>query len=311
MAQKKSGKINNGVVWVIIFLVFLFFISSLIAGIFGLFTSADFEAVDGNIAVISIEGFISSNRAGPFGTDATSSEDVIKFIEIADKNPAIKAILFKINSGGGGAVASEEIVRAMKIANKTTVAWIRDAGASGAYWIASAADHIVASPMSITGSVGVIGSYLEFSGLLEKYNITYQRMVAGKYKDVGSPLKKATFEEEALIQNHLNSIHKYFLDDVMSNRNLTNSEGFGEAQIIGGDKALELGLIDELGSRYEAVAWLEKELNITIVLIPFERKVSFFDILSGVMNEKSFYIGQGIGSAILDTKRSSGYSVMT
>ncbi|MBU0615438.1 MAG: signal peptide peptidase SppA, partial [Nanoarchaeota archaeon] len=277
------------VVWIVIFLGMLFILSLLIAGIFSLSISSDLEG-DGNVAVIAVEGMIASGEAGPFGTEYASSDSIVKLIEKADKDPQIKAILFRVNSGGGTAVASEEIVRAIKRTNKTTVAWIRDVGASGAYWVSSATDHIVASPMTITGSVGVIGSYIEFAGLLEKYNVTYRRLVAGKYKDIGSPLKEMTAEEELLLQTHLDTIYAYFLDDVMKNRNLTISEGFDQAQIMGGKDALDLGLIDELGGRYEAVAWIEKELNMTVELTPFERRVSLFDVLSGVMNEKSFYV---------------------
>ena len=86
-----------------------------------------------------------------------------------EENKDIKAIVLEINSPGGSAVASDEIASAVKKSNKPTVAVIREAGASGGYWIASSTDHIIANRMSITGSIGVISSYLEFSGLIEKY----------------------------------------------------------------------------------------------------------------------------------------------
>src|SRR3989338_6818866 len=122
------------------------------------------------LLMLSILGFIAVGDEGSssFFESATASSETIKFIEKADKNPSIKAIILEINSPGGSAVASEEIANAVKKTNKTTVAWIREIGTSGAYWIASSSDHIVASRMSVTGSIGVIASYLEFEGLVDR-----------------------------------------------------------------------------------------------------------------------------------------------
>src|SRR3989344_5530558 len=88
---------------------------------------------------------------------------------------------------GGSSLSSLTFAEKIKELNKTKYAVIREVGASGAYWVASATDKIYASPMSITGSVGVIGSYLEFSGLFDKYGVGYERLVGGEYKDIGSP----------------------------------------------------------------------------------------------------------------------------
>ena len=86
---------------------------------------------------------------------------------------------------------------------------ITEIGTSGAYWIASATDKIFADKMTITGSIGVIGSYLEFAKLLERYNVTYQRLVSGRYKDIGSPFKEMNFDEKTIIQSTLYKIHNY------------------------------------------------------------------------------------------------------
>ena len=114
----------------------------------------------GNVALIPLEGPIGGS-GGSFGSSSISSKEIVSFIEDADKNSEVKVLLLKIDSPGGSAVASDEIAVAVKKAKKPVVALIGEAGASGAYWIASATDHIIANRMSITGSIGVISSYLD------------------------------------------------------------------------------------------------------------------------------------------------------
>lgn len=122
--------------FVIVFLLILFVISSIFAAVISMFVGDDVKA-EGNVAVISISGIILPNSNAPLGMEGVSSEDIVAFIEEADSDPGIEAILFKINSGGGTPVASQEIADAIKLTDKPTVAWVREVGASGAYWIAS------------------------------------------------------------------------------------------------------------------------------------------------------------------------------
>ena len=117
------------------------------------------ESLSGNVALIPIDGVIVGDKDSDFLFESvTSSPEAVELIEKANKNPNIKAIILEINSPGGSAVASEEIANAIRKTNKTTVAWIREAGASGAYWVASATDYVVANRASITGSIVVIAS---------------------------------------------------------------------------------------------------------------------------------------------------------
>ena len=251
----------------------------------------------GNIAHIYIHGPIYvGDGIGGLARGTVSSTEIVDLIEQADKNPSIKGILVDINSPGGSPVASQEIGNALKDSEKPTVALIRDVGASGGYWVASASDYIIASPMSITGSVGVIGSYLEFSGLLERYNVTYQRMVSGKYKDLGTPLKPLTPVEEVIFQKKLDNIHQYFLDEVRANRNLSTEtmQEISTGIIFLGSEAKDLGLVDELGGKKEAIKHFEQLLNITAEPVDYVPEVSFFDLLSGVMSSFGFSIGEGI-----------------
>ncbi len=283
-------------IFVIIAVVFLAILSFVIVGVISFFFNADFTF--GNTALIPIKGVITSDGQLSFFTQALSSSDVIELIEKADKDVNVKAILFEINSPGGTAVASEEIANAVKKTKKFTVSWIRDQGTSGAYWVASATDKIVASPLSITGSIGVLASYLEFSGTLEKYNITYQRVVGGKYKDIGTPYKELTSEEKKLFQESVDELHEYFTQDVAKNRNIPEDEikKIATGMFYTGQQALELNLIDVLGGKKKALDLIEENIGVKPSIIEYKKKTGFLDSLYGIFSDTFFRVGQGIGS---------------
>ncbi len=136
--------------------------------------------------------------------------------------------------------------------------------------------------MAITGSIGVIGSYLEIDKLLDDYNVTYRRLVAGKHKDMGSPFKEMTYEEEGIMQDALDSIHNYFIQAVAENRELDVEKvrKIATGRFMIGAEAKDLGLVDELGSRQDAIEYIEKELNITADLAEYRMTASFSDIFA-------------------------------
>ena len=298
-------------IFVLILLSILGFIS---VGIVSLFAGVNVESLSGNVALIPIHGVIlGTEDSESIFESATTSLDTVELIEKADKNPNIKAIIFEIDSPGGSAVASEEIANAVKKTNKTTVAWIREVGASGAYWVASSSNHIVANRASITGSIGVIGSYLEFPGLLEKYNVTYRRLVAGKYKDIGSPYKEMTEEEKAIFQQTLDSIRDYFVTEVAKNRNLNKKDvdKIANGLFYLGTQAKELGLVDELGGKDEVINYIEKKEGIKADVVEYKKEKTLLDVLSKVLSKQSFFVGKGIGSSLLDKRTVSSLSITT
>ncbi|MFH1053517.1 MAG: signal peptide peptidase SppA [Candidatus Woesearchaeota archaeon] len=303
---KKEVKSNKN--WIIIIVILIIgFISLVFAGMLSLFSgSSSISSISiGNVAVIPVKGVIVTEGGGFGFTEYAVSGEIIDLIEKADNNPSVKAIVFEINSPGGSAVASEEIGHAIKKVNKTTVAYIREVGASGGYWVASATDRIFANRMSITGSIGVIGSYLEFSGFLERYNITYQRLVSGKYKDAGSPYKKLSPVEEQLIQEQLDLIRDYFVDEVAENREIGRDQvdELATGMFYIGSKAKDYGLIDEIGGKDEVKAYLEKELNMTVKFVNMQKEKSFLELLAQAMSQQSFWVGKGIGDTLLEPPR--------
>lgn len=238
----------------------------------------DFDT--GNVAVIDVKGVIS---AGSSVFDGANPDSVIGLIDEADNNPLIKAIVIEINSGGGSPVASDEIAQRIERLTKPNVAIIRDIGASGAYWIATSSDHIMANRMSLVGSIGVTGAYLSFENFLDRYNVTYNRMVAGKYKDLGTPFKELTLEEEEILNSILYDLRDEFITQVANNRNMSfeEVENISTGQVWLGKNALEMGLIDSIGSEYELTKYLEGVLNDTVSYSYYAPDKSFTDLIYG------------------------------
>jgi protease IV len=258
-----------------------------------------FSVDSGNVALIPIEGPITGNGGSYLGDSTVSSKTIVNFIKSAEEDDSIEVIMLEINSPGGSAVASDEIATAVNKAKKPVVSFIREVGASGGYWVASASDYVVANRMSITGSIGVISSYIEFSELMDKYGVNYQRMVAGEKKDLGTPLKKLSSEEEELLQKKLDKIHTFFIEEVAANRGLslqeTRSLATGEFYL--GVEAFDLGLIDMLGDKDTLEKYIVLEYGLEeISYSVYQEEMGLFEVLSGVFEEMSFNIGEGIGS---------------
>lgn len=256
----------------------------------------------GNVALIPIEGAITGTGETELGVLTISSEDIVTFIEEADKNPQVKVLLLEINSPGGSAVASDEIASAVKKSGKPVVALIREVGASGGYWVASAADQVIANRMSITGSIGVLSSYLEFSGLMEKYGVGYEQLTAGEYKDLGAPFKKLSGPEREIMQSKLDKIHQYFIEEIAVNRGLEVSrvEALATGEFFLGVEALDLGLVDALGDKKFAEEFIKESYGLKKVdYILYQHRSGFLEALSTVFSDFHFRIGEGIGSVLI------------
>ncbi len=255
----------------------------------------------GHIGVIKVNGVITTGSAGLFAEDIASSESIVARLEELNANKDIKAIILDINSPGGSPVASDEIGTALKRVNKPTVTVIRDVGASGAYWVASATEYIIANRMSVTGSIGVTATSLGFEDLIKEYNITYRRQVSGRLKDVGTPFREPTAEEDELMQELLDTIREEFIREVAQNRNLSVStvRELATGYVYLGSQAKDVGLIDELGGVSEARAYLERTHGITGDLAEFNEKPGLFDLLGQLGTRTAYAMGNGIGSSLI------------
>lgn len=281
-------------------LLSLLFFGFLLFGVIGIF-SAPTTFAEGNVAVIPITGVILPDvGGGAFAESGVASWEIVDWIEEAEADESIQAVIFDIDSPGGTPVASEEIMMAIRDMEKPSVALIREIGASGAYWAASATDTIFASRISSVGSIGVLASYIEFAGTLERYNATYRSLTAGEFKDTGDPFKRLTPAEERMFQEQLDDIHAYFIQSVAENRGLPEEKvrELANGWVYTGKEALEFGLIDRIGSDNEVIAHLEEQLNTTVDLVEFQAPLTFFDEIIGVFKESAFFLGKGIGVAL-------------
>jgi len=300
----KKEKSNQWAV-IIVVLIGLFFISVTFAAILSISGETTELIGEGNVLVIPIKGTIMTGESDSFFSSATASSDkIVELIEKAEKDDQIDAVLFEIDSPGGSPVGSHEIVKAIKSMKKPKVSLIRGAGASGAYWAASATDYIIADELSLTGSVGVFSSYLEFSDFFQDNNITYQRIVGGEYKDIGNPLKKLTDSERNELQRKVTLMHKFFIDDVSKSRNLTRNQ---EAQIKTGIyfiglESIELGLIDSYGSEKEAKEYFENRLNKTIEFSKISNKKGLLEMLGSFSSEHGYQMGKGLSENLLSNE---------
>lgn len=290
-------KTRNVIVTSILIIGGLFILSLFLTTIIGIALLIGEPTEEGNVAIIEIKGMITGDGNG--FNEGASATTIISLLEKANNNPLVEAIVLDINSPGGSPVASAEIANAIKESNKPTIAWIRDSGTSGAYWIASATNHSIAHELSITGSIGVYGSYLEFSNFLTEHNITYQRMVSGKYKDLGSPLKNMNEYEEYLLQEKLDLMHDYFIKAVAENRNMSYDEitPYADGMFLLGVEAKEAGLIDELGGKEEITAYLAAQ-NITADYYYLKRNPTFANILTSFVSEHGFSVGEGFATEL-------------
>ena len=194
--------------------------------------------------------------------DQTASEDIVYFINEAENDDAIEAIILEIDSYGGSPVGAEEIANALKNTKKPTVALIREGGVSAGYWAATGADRIVASKNSDVGGIGVTGSYLDYSGQNEKEGIIYNQLSSGKFKDAGDPDKALTDEEAKIFMRDVNILHQNFIKTVAQNRNLDikKVEALADGSSMLGEMALKNGLIDQIGGELEVIEYIESQI---------------------------------------------------
>lgn len=206
-----------------------------------------------------------------FGSLEASPEYLEENIKRTEKDNNVKAVVFLINSPGGSAVASREIARMIAAIEKPTVCWLGDIAASGAYWLATSCSAIVADELTVTGSIGVTASYLEFSGLLEKYGIEYRQLTSGKHKDIASPYRDLTKEEEEIMRSFIDGVYRAFAESVSRGRNVSEEALSSlEGRIVLGKEAKELGLVDVLGGREEVLGVIKEKTKEDVELVSYK-----------------------------------------
>ncbi len=205
---------------------------------------------DGNVGVVELTGVI------------TSSKKIIEQIKTFKENSAIKAIVLRVNSPGGGVGPSQEIYREILKTKKTkkVIASFGSVAASGGYYAACASDGIMADPGTITGSIGVIMEYANFQEIMKKIGLAPVVIKSGKFKDMGSPVRPIKDEEKKILQGVADEIHLQFIKDVAKGRGIKQEKiaKIADGRIYTGEKAMEIGLVDKLGNLDDAIDWAGK-----------------------------------------------------
>lgn len=243
------------------------------------------------IALIRIEGVI------------LDAQETLGELKRFSENPSVKAIVLRIDSPGGGVVPSQEIYDAVRRvrtkSNKAVIASMGSVAASGGYYIAAATDRIVANPGTLTGSIGVIMEMANVEGLLQKIGVEGVVVKSGKYKDVGSPLRKMSDEERGLLQTVMDDVHKQFIEAVADGRSLelTDVQALADGRIFTGRQAKDAKLVDELGNLDDAiqlaadVAGIEGEPKIIEQRRRFSIRELLESRLSSVLPKFDFHAG--------------------
>jgi protease-4 len=216
------------------------------------------------IAVIYAEGEIES---GDGDANSIGSETLAKEIHKAANDENVKAIVLRVNSPGGSALASDVIWRETKLAasRKTFVVSMGDLAASGGYYIACGANKIFAEPTTITGSIGVFGLMFNVQKLLNnKLGIYVDTVKTNALADIGSSTRSMTMQERQIIQNGVERVYATFIGRVAEGRKKSTADidSIGQGRVWSGSDAKDLGLVDELGGLNDAINYAAKKANI-------------------------------------------------
>jgi protease-4 len=216
------------------------------------------------IAVIYATGGIESGKGDH---QTIGSETISKAIRKARNDENVKAIVLRVNSPGGSALASDVIWREVGLAKavKPVIVSMGDVAASGGYYIACDATRILASPTTITGSIGVFGVLMNIKGLLNnKLGITIDTVKTNKFANLGSLYRPLTAEERAIVQQGVNEIYFDFIGKVGEGRGMPSADidSIGQGRVWAGTDAIQIGLIDEFGGLERAIEIAAEEAGI-------------------------------------------------
>lgn len=282
---------SHTALWIVIgggaFLLYAFVVLSLIymtlrtSG-----TEAEFTGFGDRIAVVDLEGII------------LSAQPVAGQLKRFADDSSVKAIILHVNSPGGGVAASEEIFREVKRIReekkKPVVVSIESVGASGAYYISSAATRIYADGGSIVGSIGVIAQWVNYGDLLKWAKLKDVVLKTGEFKDTGNPARDLTPAEKAYMQSLIDNMYGQFVQAVATGRNLKVQDvrAIADGKVWTGEQAMPMKLIDNIGDFEAAVKDTAKLVGIsgepTLVRPEKERRMTLLDWILG--NDSSKYL---------------------
>jgi len=243
----------------------------------------------GKVAIIYVQGVIVSGdrpRGGLTSSRQAYSDEIVRFLREADQNGDVKAIVMRVDSPGGGVVASDEIYQAMRKTHKPIVVSMGTLAASGGYYISCAAQEIVANPNTMTGSIGVITILPNVQGLLDKLGIQMIVLASGPHKEEGM-FRPFTKEDRAIWDALIQETYGNFVKVVAEGRKMDEAKvrKLADGRIYTGRQAQKLGLVDRLGNMDLAIkrAAALGGIQGTPELLPYRATPTFFETLFGAV----------------------------
>jgi protease-4 len=238
------------------------------------------------IALIRLSGAIAeSGEAGLFSVSGITPSLVRGYLQRAADDPAVKAVVLRINSPGGTAAASQEIAAMIRDFDKPVVISMGDIAASGGYYISVYADAVVANPDTLTGSIGVITQLFYIQGLLEKLGIEMETIKSGEHKDMF--FRPLSDKEKAILQDISDELYEQFIQAVAEGRELPPEKvrQLATGQLYSGIQAQKHGLVDKLGGLEDAIDLAAEIAQVETPLVEEYGPPSLWHWLLGVSTE--------------------------
>lgn len=221
------------------------------------------------------------------------SKETIRQLRHFLKQDGVKAVVLRVDSPGGIVAPSQEIFEEVRkfAAKKKIIVSMGSLAASGGYYISAPATMIYANPGTITASIGVILKLSNIEALMDKIGIKSHTLKTGKYKDSGSPLRKFSPEDRAMLQSVIDNTHEQFIRAVAEGRKLPIDQvrKIADGRILSGEQAKGAGLVDRLGTLQDAIEEAGKQAGIKgepEVILPPKKKVNYLDLLADGVEEK-------------------------
>lgn len=246
------------------------------------------------IAVVYAVGTINFGGSGIdlSGTEVIGSDAMVRAIRQARDERSIRAIVVRVDSPGGVAIASDIIWRELQIARevKPVVVSMSDVAASGGYYIAAPANAVIAQPATLTGSIGVVGGKLAVAGTLEKLGVNVEAVSDGEMAEMNSPFSPYSDETRVRVQRQIDAVYETFLQRVAAGRGMTRDDihAIGQGRVWTGRQAKDRGLVDELGGLRRALAVAKEHAGIDpdseVSVVPYPRPRSLFETLNSELS---------------------------
>lgn len=247
------------------------------------------------IAVLYAVGMISTGRSSDDTTQVLGSDTVVEYLRKARADDSIRAIVLRIDSPGGSAIASDVIWREIMLTRevKPVIASMSDVAASGGYYIAMPAHQIVAEPATLTGSIGVVMVKFVIDGTLDKLGLNMEQVTSGRFADMYSPVRPFTPEERAKVEEQMQATYEAFVEKAAAGRQTTPEriDAIAQGRVWTGKQAKALGLVDELGGLQRAIALAKSRAQIAegteVELVIYPQRKSFYELVQSPFGAES------------------------